>query len=285
MHLGWWLVRICSVLAAALIGMSIIFLVAANWHLLGRASHFSLLQILFLGSCLLALRHSRARIPLLLLAMLSMGALFAYFAQAYQSSANPCLLFATWAALSLPLCLTARSDALWTPWVLITSTALHLWLSENSASGWSVSTTYMDSYVICLLAALMLCVAMSPVLSRWTGAGAWPLRLAAMLTTLLATIIAVGFQLSSSPQFGLPFTIVVVAIIILLLPRFHDAFCHSVIALGVITLLLAWLTNLVSSNSIITELVLLGVSAAVMLTSTGYWLQWRHRQDTQASRS
>ena len=42
-------------------------------------------------------------VPMGLLAMLGMGALFAYFGQTYQTGADPWQLFALWAALSLPL--------------------------------------------------------------------------------------------------------------------------------------------------------------------------------------
>jgi uncharacterized membrane protein len=113
--LATWLPRGVAVLAAALGGLGVIFWLAANWDTLGRFGRFALLQGVFVVMCAGALLKPAARTPLLLLALLAVGGLFAYFGQTYQTGADPWQLFALWAALTLPLCLAARSDVLWRP--------------------------------------------------------------------------------------------------------------------------------------------------------------------------
>jgi len=46
----------------------------------------------------------------------SIGGLFAYFRQTYQTGADAWQLFALWAALGLPLCLGVGSVVPWAPW-------------------------------------------------------------------------------------------------------------------------------------------------------------------------
>ncbi len=93
--------------------------IAANWDTLGRFGRFALLQGFVLVLCVGAMARPAARTPLALLALLGIGALFAFFGQTYQTGADPWQLFALWAALALPLCLGARSDVLWAPWALV----------------------------------------------------------------------------------------------------------------------------------------------------------------------
>jgi len=95
-----------AILAATLVGLGIIFWIAANWENLGRAGRFGLLEAVMVIMCAGALARPPARIPLCLLAFLATGGLFAYFGQTYQTGADPWQLFAIWAALTLPLCLS-----------------------------------------------------------------------------------------------------------------------------------------------------------------------------------
>ncbi|MEG0885322.1 MAG: DUF2157 domain-containing protein, partial [Janthinobacterium sp.] len=104
-RLAYWLPRGVAVLGAALLGMGLIFWVAANWEDLGRMGRFALLQGVLAAACVGAFAVPKARVPLLLVAVLAIGGLFAYFGQTYQTGADPWQLFALWAVLALPLCL------------------------------------------------------------------------------------------------------------------------------------------------------------------------------------
>ncbi|WP_268989820.1 DUF2157 domain-containing protein [Janthinobacterium sp. EB271-G4-7A] len=276
-HVAHWLLRITALLAAAMLGLSLILWVAANWDLFGRASHFLLLQTLFAGSGLIGFRSTTARTPMLLTAMLFMGALFGYFSQTYQTSSDPWQLFAAWAIAAMPLCLATRSDVLWIPWILVSFSASTLWLSDMATYRWDIDAMYMGHYAASLLISVTLCGAMTPFMARWTGAGAWPLRMAIALTTLMAGTIALGLLLDSKPTYGLPLLLVLTAILVLLLPRFHDVICHSIIALGANTILTTWLAVLLSDGDLPAVLIFVGLTAAGMLATTGYWLLWRHQ--------
>lgn len=107
-----------AIAGAALGGLGILFWVAANWNWLTRGQCFALLQAVVVVMCAGALLRTAARLPLCVLAFLSIGALCAYFGQTYQSSADAWQLFALWAMLALPLGLGVRHDALWAPWTL-----------------------------------------------------------------------------------------------------------------------------------------------------------------------
>ena len=175
--LAYWLPRGVAVLAAALLGMGLIFWVAANWEDLGRTGRFVLIQAVFVLACLGALVFSAARAPLLLIAMLAIGGLFAYFGQTYQTGADPWQLFAVWAVLALPLCLVARSDVLWTPWMLVLATGITLWMQAHARHSWLIRADDIDILLTGWVALLAACALVSPLLARWTGTGPWPLRL------------------------------------------------------------------------------------------------------------
>src|SRR5450830_2128177 len=67
-RLAYWLPRGVAVLGAALLGMGLIFWVAANWEEMGRMGRFALLQGVLDAACVGAFAVPKARVPLLLLA-------------------------------------------------------------------------------------------------------------------------------------------------------------------------------------------------------------------------
>lgn len=167
--------------AASLCGLGLVFWVAANWDQLGRLGRLLLLQGVVLTSAVAGWQFPRARLALAVLTLLATGALLAVFGQTYQTGADPWQLFALWSALCLPLALGLRHDGLWTPWLVVTLTALMLWLS-----GWmSYGAPLWPRYAGLLLAA-GLTLFLSPPMQRWTGSGpvAWRVALAAVLLML-----------------------------------------------------------------------------------------------------
>lgn len=91
-----------------LAGLGLFMGIASNWNLMGRPGHFALMQGLVLATGVGATLIPRARAPLGLLALLAIGALFAYFDQTYQTGSDPWHLFALWSALAL---LVGMADA------------------------------------------------------------------------------------------------------------------------------------------------------------------------------
>jgi len=282
-RLSYWLPRGVAVLGAAFLGLGLIFWVAANWEELGRMGRFALLQAVFLAACLGAFFAPKARIPLLLIALLAIGGLFAYFGQTYQTGADPWQLFAVWAVLALPLCLVARSDVLWTPWMLVLATAATLWMQAQAGHRWRIDSADLGIFLTGWLVLLLACAFVSPLLARWTGAGSWALRLGLVLATILITGTAISALFSN--ELGTPYWaglgLLAVACALLTTLQLFDVFGLSAVALGLNTLLVGGLGRALLSGSGdgIGGLVLLGLLAAFSLAITVQGILWRTRQE------
>ncbi|EZP41835.1 DUF2157 domain-containing protein [Janthinobacterium lividum] len=282
-RLAYWLPRGVAVLGAALLGMGLICWVAANWEDFGRMGRFALLQGMFAAACLGAFAVPKARVPLLLLALLAIGGLFAYFGQTYQTGADPWQLFALWAVLALPLCFVARSDVLWTPWMLVLSTAVTLWMQAHVRHSWRIDSSDLSIFLSGWLAVLLACAFVSPLLARWTGAGSWALRLGLVLATILITGTAVsalfGNDIESPYWAGLG--LLLVAGVLLATGRFFDVFGLSAVALGINILLVGGLTHVLFNGhgDGVGALTVLGLLAAVLLALTVQGILWRTRRE------
>ena len=282
-RLAYWLPRGVAVLGAALLGMGLICWVAANWEDFGRMGRFALLQGMFAAACVGAFAVPKARVPLLLLALLAIGGLFAYFGQTYQTGADPWQLFALWAVLALPLCFVARSDVLWTPWMLVLSTAVTLWMQAHVRHSWRIDSSDLSIFLSGWLAVLLACAFVSPLLARWTGAGSWALRLGLVLATILITGTAVsalfGNDIESPYWAGLG--LLLVAGVLLATGRFFDVFGLSAVALGINILLVGGLTHVLfnGQGDGVGALTVLGLLAAVLLALTVQGILWRTRRE------
>lgn len=268
-----------AVLAAALLGLGLIFWIAANWEALGRFGRFGLLQGVILAMGIGAIRRHRQRTALALVVLLATGGLFAYFGQTYQTGADPWQLFALWAALTLALCLGLRSEVLWVPWVVVAMTAVSLWVHAHSGHRWSVRPADLTVHAIGSIAALAIVAAMSPPLRARTGAGLWSLRIAAALAVVMLTLAALGglFHPSVSAQFPLALAALVAMGAVFATRRSFDVFALSAVALGIDTLLVAglarWLFEGGVREPIGMMLVIGGVAAAVLAATVSVVLK------------
>ena len=272
-QLGLWLPRGLAVLAAALFGLGLVMWVAANWADFGRAGRFALLQGAVLASACAAAARTAWRTPAALLALIATGVLFAYFGQTYQTGADTWQLFALWAALALPLALATRSDAVWAPWALVAAGAVALWVQTHTGHRWRVDAGDLGVHLIGFGLLLLLCAGLSQPLARWTGAGLWAWRTAALLAVAVLLVAALGALFSSPvrPQYWMGLVVLAVAAVLAALPRrFFDVFVISAVALGMDTLLVAGLARWLfddprRSTEPIMELLLIGAAAAVLL--------------------
>jgi uncharacterized membrane protein len=268
-----WFWPAIAVVGSALVGLGIILWLAANWDTLGRIGRFALLQITVIAACAGAAWHQRLRAPLGLLALLGIGALFAYFGQTYQTGADPWQLFAVWAVLALPLCVGARSDVLWAPWALVTMTAISLWTHAHTAHTWRVEPQDVGTFAIAWTAAALLILALSPLLSRWTGAGPWALRTAATLAVISITLTAIAalFHKDIARHYPLALVLFAVAAVLLAQRRAFEVFVLSAVALGLNALLVGGLARLMfegSGGDTIGKLLLIGLVAAGLLAAS-----------------
>jgi uncharacterized membrane protein len=263
-----------AILGAALGGLGIVFWIAANWDSLGRMAKFSLLQSVVLILCGAALWLGRARMPLCIAALLAIGGLFAYFGQTYQTGADPWQLFALWAALTLPLCLGVRHDAVWTPWTLVAISAISLWIHAHAGNPWRAEPADVGIHLAGWSMVLLVIFALSPVLRRHTGAGAWALRTALTFGVIVVMVTATIALFSGSgvvPHYWLGLAMMAGAAAAFCSPRLHDTFALSAVGLGLNVLVLGGMARWLfegSRSDIILDLLLIGVLAAAALAAT-----------------
>jgi len=269
-RLNYWLKTGLALLAAGLGGLGIIFWIAANWDSIGRTAHFVLLQGFVLAMCLGAAAVPAARTALGLIALLAIGALFAYFGQTYQTGADPWQLFALWTALALPLCAGTRSDVIWSAWVIIAAVAISRWDFAHAGYGWRADTNNTIVHLVAWAAALLLALLLSPLARRFTRAGTWAYRTALSTLALLVTFIAV-FGLWTTPCYWLGLLLLGVLAWALTTPRMYDIFGLSTVALGVNILVVAGLGYALLEgvrHEPIGQLLILGLAAAGLLAGT-----------------
>lgn len=271
--LSVWLPRGVAVLAAALGGLGVIFWIAANWEALGRFGQFALLEAFALVMCVGALWRPVARAPLGLLAMLTIGGLFAYFGQTYQTGADPWQLFALWAGLTLPLCLGVRSDVVWAPWAMVAMSGVALWVQAHTGHQWRVLPDDLRVHLLGWAAAFVLVGALSAALRRWSGAGVWALRTALTLAVMMITLTALGglFHTPIALHYGLGLAVLAAAAVALAQPRWFEVYGLSAVALGLNSLLVAGLARLLfdkGGGALIGNLLLLGLAAAGLLAAS-----------------
>ncbi|MGY4831626.1 DUF2157 domain-containing protein [Sphaerotilaceae bacterium SBD11-9] len=272
-RLARWLPRGLAVLAAALGGFGVILWIAANWETLGRFGRFGLLMVFVGVMGAGAAWRPAARAPLGLLALLGIGALFAYFGQTYQTGADPWQLFALWAVLALPLCLGARSDVLWAPWALVVATGVSLWVHAQVGQRWRVAPEDLGTHAAAWLLLLALAALLSRALQRWTGAGPWALRTAVTLAVAALGLSALSglFDSPVAPHYGLGLLVLAVGAGLLCWRPAFDLFALSAVALGLNVLIVAGVARAMfdsSSGDPIGRLLVLGLLAAGLLAAS-----------------
>lgn len=281
-----------AALAAVLIGLGLVFWVAANWDSLGRFGRFALLQGVVVVTGIAAvigqppafgLRSSplgrpgglmRAdwRAPPAVLVFLATGALFAYFGQTYQTGADPWQLFALWAALTLPLALGLRSDLVWTPWVVVSFVAVAMWVHAHGGHRWSLDDVGVAVHLLAWGAAGLVVAATSGLGRRFTGAGIVSLRTAVTLAVVLITGAALAGVLRRHVAMTYPPGLAALGLLAAaFVPvRRFDVYALSAVALGLVTLAVAGLGRLLfegSHGDPIGRIFMLGVAAAGLLAA------------------
>jgi uncharacterized membrane protein len=261
-----------AVVAAVLGGLGIIFWIAANWDTVTRATRFALLESFFVVMCIGALLRPAARVPLSLIAFLATGGLLAFFGQTYQSGADPWQLFAWWSALTLPLCVGVRHDALWTAWSIAAMTALTLWSHAQGGYEWTSAMPLSSHRILHWFGALLLTIALSPKFRKYTGAGIWSLRLCLLLAISVIAIGAVNnvFDASAPVQYFLGLVLIAGLFVAFCTAALFDTFALCALALSLNLLIDAGLVRSLGKSHSMGDSVLLtiGLLAAALLGAT-----------------
>jgi len=274
-----------ALLAALLIGFGVVMWVAANWAAWGRPWKFGLLQLLVAGCLLGAWRFARARAAFGLLALLAQGGLFAYFGQTYQTGADPWQLFALWAGLALPLALAVRHDAVWTPWTLVATLAVALWVHTHSGHRWAADAHSLPAQGVGMLLLAALVTLLGPWWGSRHGAGRWAWRAMGVWSLLLLSSWALMalFATPLAPQYGL--IGVLIGVGTALLWRQGDLVLLSSAALALNVWLLAGLARWLFADlrgDWVGMMFLFGLIAAGLLAATVSLLLRRHRDGSTA---
>jgi uncharacterized membrane protein len=270
-----WMPRVLAAVGGALLGLGIVFWVAANWDAIGRFGKFALLMGLVLVMCIAAwARPGAARAPLTLVAMLSTGGLFAFFGQTYQTGADPWQLFALWATLALPLALAARSDIVWAPWAVVAMCAVSLWIHAHTAYRWRFELQDLGVHLIGWALACAVVAGLSPLGHGFTGARQWSFRTALLLATIVVTGAALGGLLQSpvTALYPLGLLLIGVAAAAVASGRGFDIVNLSALTLAANVLLVAgiarWVLDGHQMRKPIAEMLILGLAAAGLLAGS-----------------
>lgn len=161
--------------AVVLVALSLLFMLAWNWHQAPRFLLFSLLQGAFGVACIAACCLPGARISAGLLAFVGIGVMLGYFGQTYQTGVSEWRLLGAWALLGLPLCLVVRHVVVWNIWAILAMSAIGWWLASqlSVAGSWWPPEDLFD-YLIAWGLGLTILVAAS---------GPWALGLRIQATT------------------------------------------------------------------------------------------------------
>lgn len=257
-------------LAAGLLGLGTMMWVAANWGELPRSLRFLLLQGLLVAALSAAWARPAWRGAAALLALLGLGGLLALFGQTYPTGADAWQVFALWAVLALPLCWGARSELVWTPWVLVAVTAVSLWTHAHAGFQWTVSAATLGVHACGFLALALLGVGMalkppSPGVQPWAWRAAVLLGVVAMSATALGGL----FEARVQPQFFLG--LLVMAGGLAAAWHWREVYALSALALALDTLLLCGLGRVLlkgQRGEPIGTMLLLGLVAAGLLTAS-----------------
>jgi uncharacterized membrane protein len=272
-----WLRRGLGYMAGLLGGLGLIFLVAANWNAFGRAGQFFLLELWTLSSCAGAAFLNRARSALALLALLSIGALFAFYGQTYQTGADPWQLFALWAALALPLALAARSDVVWVAWIVVAMSGVGAW--SVGLNGWS-GRSDITLHIAAMAMSAALCALTWPGLRSFTGAGRWSFHLALVLAAGFITLVGIAGLLGESPgSYLVSLLILIGAAMWFAQPRRFNIIVLAIIALGLNILLIFGIGRaLIETNDATAVLAGIVLVGGALLSTTAWALVSMNKQ-------
>lgn len=279
--------RMSLLAAALLVGLGIIMWVAGNWDGLGRYGRFAVTGLALVGTVAGGLLLPQLRAPFLLMAHLAVGGLLAQIGQTYQTGADPWSLFAIWAGMTLAFALAARSDALWSAWVIVAMAGVALW-SHNQGQAFFGLPPDPRRVLLAWAVNIGLCLPISPWSpvrqvvggTRWS----WRIGVALALYQVVLPSIAALFHKGSVTLFFVGLALCGGLLLLVAKRRPFDLVIAALLGLAIDALLIAALVRLVFSNrgTEIGGSLIVGLAAAGIVASTATWLLRHYRKHMPA---
>lgn len=171
------------ILGGLALAFSVLFLIAYNWHDLGRFAKFGMAEaaiILAIAVYCWFTGHSVAGKVSLLVATICLGVLLALYGQIYQTGADPWQLFFTWALMMLPWAFIGRFPAIWIVWLGLLNTSIVLYYQTFQGIFWFLSDSEFGMlWLLFILNTLALAVWEFLASSRHWLSERWAIRLLA----------------------------------------------------------------------------------------------------------
>jgi uncharacterized membrane protein len=195
--------------------------------------------------------------------------------QIYQTGADSELLFAGWAALTLPWVLAGRAPWLWLFWLLLVNVALGLFMSGRV----SLFSSGMDVSLLLNAAALCAWELLWPRIN-WLRAPYAP-RAIALLTALCATALGVAWWFDRRDQV-IPYTPLLYLVWLGATLWFYHRQRRDIVPLAAAALsfivvatagLIHGLLDLGTHDDIVSSLLIIGLTVAVLTALAAAWLR------------
>jgi len=280
--------RIALLAAALLVGLGVIMWVAGNWDGLGRYGRFAVTGLALVSAVAGALLLPRLRVPFLLVAHLVVGGLLALIGQTYQTGADPWSLFAIWAGLVLPFALAARSDAVWSAWIIVAMAGVALW-SRNQGHALFGMHAGFTGVLMAWAIIIGLCLPLSPwsPVQRLMGKTRWSWQIGIVLALSQIVFTSTGAVWSRDYLLLFPLGLALCGGMLFLVAwrRPFDLVVAALLGIAIDTLLIAGLIRFVFSyaeHEMIGGSLLVGLAAAAIVATTATWLLRHHRAASPA---
>jgi uncharacterized membrane protein len=278
------LLLFCGVLSLA---AAAIFLLAYNWHALGRFPRFGLVEMLIALALFGYWRLGPARLPgkaMLLLAAALLGALLALYGQTYQTGADTWQLFASWALLMLPWALVGRFAALWIAWIALLNTALLFHFAAFRGLAGYLFSDEVPLLLACLLNSAALAAWELGARRRAWLAGRWGPRLLALAGGSAITVLMLRAVLDWHHGSGLAlllYPLWLAGIYGFYRHRLPDLFMLAGCCLSLILVITGALSRILLQHANVPGFFLIALAVIVMSAGAAGWLRDIQREQAR----
>ncbi len=146
---------------------------------------------------------------------------------------------------------------------------MSLWIHAHTGHAWRLNEADLATHLIGWSAALLITLALSPVLRQFTGANIWAMRTSLTLAVIIIGITALAalFQKETAPQYWIGLALLAGFAAAFTTPRLFDVYVLSAVGLVLDGLITAGIGHAIWSDAV-GSLFLIGLVAAGLLAGT-----------------